>query len=117
MKNTKLSYKEWKDEVAEFNDPEECLQQEYVKYTESFISQLVEALRISVVEVRFTKVNGDIRVMRCSNAPGQIPVMPTAATDSVAAALISETTIVAFEVDLGQWRSFNKDSVIDWTIS
>ena len=73
---------------------------------------LLTDLRANVIEVHFTKVDGSMRVMKCTLNPKHLP-----------AAYVQEQneekdfhqknpdTIAVWDVEVGGWRSFRVDSV------
>lgn len=76
---------------------------------------LLKDLRSNVVEVSFTKVNGEARVMRCTLLPRLLP-------ESYKQSIEEQTeenkfhrenpnVIAAWDVQAGGWRSFRIDSV------
>lgn len=76
---------------------------------------LLKDLRENVIEVHFTKVNGDARVMRCTLMKHLLP-------ESYQRSLEEQTeennfhnanpnVIAAWDVNAGGWRSFRIDSV------
>lgn len=77
--------------------------------------RLLTDLRSNVIEVHFTKVNGESRVMRCTLMPRMLP-------DSYVNNLEEQNqernyhqqnanVIAAWDVQAGGWRSFRIDSV------
>lgn len=70
---------------------------------------IVEQLRNNVLEVTFTKVNGEERVMPCTLLTEYMPQPEQAET---AATIASNTSVVrAFAIDKQAWRSFRVDNV------
>jgi len=73
---------------------------------------LITALNNNIVEVSFTKANGESRVMRCtlleSYLPEQLDIEETIQKKK------SDTNIAVWDLDKGSWRSFRKDSVVSW---
>lgn len=72
-------------------------------------------LRQHIVEVTFTKVNGEQRVMRCTLKP---KYLPKSFNESVEGQnqekefhQKNENVIAAWDVQNGGWRSFRVDSV------
>lgn len=72
---------------------------------------IVEQLRSKVLEVTFTKVNGEERVMPCTLLTSFMPsYTPTEATD-IDQHSVNKTVIRAFAIDKQAWRSFRVDNV------
>lgn len=70
---------------------------------------IVEQLRNNVLEVTFTKVNGEERVMPCTLLAEYMPHPEQAES---AATIASNTSVVrAFAIDKQAWRSFRVDNV------
>lgn len=78
-------------------------------------NEIINQLRSDVVEVTFTKVNGEQRVMPCTLLSEFIPEAdrPKTATvdDSVEAKPVNENTVSAFAIDKQAWRSFRVANV------
>ena len=70
--------------------------------------ELVEQLQSGVVEIQFTKVNGELRTMKCtlnaSYLPQQTDVEETASKSN-------QNTIAVWDLDKEAWRSFRVESV------
>jgi hypothetical protein len=73
---------------------------------------LVEMLQAAVMEVTFTKLNGDKRVMTCTLMPDQLP--PARAEDPMSQKKIrelNEAVVSVWDVNAQGWRSFRLDRV------
>jgi hypothetical protein len=73
---------------------------------------VLKDLRQNVIEVHFTKVNGETRAMRCTLMPEQLP--PKYLEEQTAEKEFHRTntdTIRCWDVQAGGWRSFKIDSV------
>ena len=73
---------------------------------------ILNDLRQYVIEVTFTKVNGEQRNMRCTLRPDLLP--PGYAQDITEEKTFHQTNpdvIAAWDVQKGGWRSFRVDSV------
>ena len=70
---------------------------------------MIEELKKGLVEVTFTKKNGEERVMLCTLHPD---VVPNVAGNSVQ----NPDVTVVYDIEAGGWRSFRNDSVIDWKV-
>jgi hypothetical protein len=78
--------------------------------------QLVQQLKQSTLEVTFTKVNGEQRVMTCTLKESALPTVPTAPENAqVAPRKSSETSIAVWDLTASAWRSFRVDSVTNVT--
>ena len=73
----------------------------------SFGSDLREQLKSNVMEVKFTKVNGEERIMDCTLQEHMIP-----ATDANKRKQ-NEDVLPVFDINKGEWRSFRLDSIIN----
>lgn len=79
------------------------------------LQELEARLKTEVLQVTFTKVNGDKRVMRCTRDFAQVPsemlpkqdALPTPHVDSM---------VRVFDLDKREWRGFRKDSVISFGV-
>ncbi len=73
---------------------------------------LLNDLRKFVIEVVFTKVNGEQRVMHCSLRPDLLPeTYKTDITEEKDFHQKNADVIAAWDVQKGGWRSFRIDSV------
>ena len=78
--------------------------------------QIVTALKHSVCEVTFTKVNGETRTMPCTLREDIVPVYERKtpvkeATDK------EKATLSVWCIDKNAWRSFRVDNVVDLQIN
>lgn len=74
--------------------------------------QLLERLQRSVIEVTFTKLNGDRRVMECTLLPDMLP--PPKKTDPLSQKKVREVdprVISVWDVNAGGWRAFRYERV------
>jgi hypothetical protein len=74
--------------------------------------QLLERLKNSVVEVTFTKLNGDRRVMECTLLPHMLPEPKK--TDPLSQKKVREIdprVISVWDVNAGGWRAFRYERV------
>jgi len=88
-------------------------------------SVLKQSIQSGVVQVRFKKVNGDIRVMLCTINPDLIPKQPDAEqpfendmltlSEKKAPRKQSDESYRVYDVEKDGWRSFRWDSVIDYS--
>ena len=69
-------------------------------------------LRQYVIEVNFTKVNGDNRVMRCTLRPDLLPEnYINEAAEEKGFHKANPDVIAAWDVQKGGWRSFRVDTI------
>lgn len=77
--------------------------------------RLLKDLRENVIEVHFTKVNGDARVMRCTLMKHLLPESYQTSLSEQAEENnfhnANPNVIAAWDVQAGGWRSFRIDSV------
>ena len=75
---------------------------------------LIEALQEGPVEVTFTKLNGETRIMDCTLNFDYLPLedQPSGVNPVIEDA--KKTVLPVFDVDLQEWRSFLFDNVKDW---
>ena len=80
------------------------------------IHGLKEALQLGTVNVRFRKKDGTERKMSCTLQDG---VVPKATKDDPLSQKkirqISDEVLPVWDLEKQSWRSFRKDSVIEWT--
>ena len=76
---------------------------------------LLKDLRSNVIEVSFTKVNGDTRVMRCTLLPRLLPETFSSSVEEQTNEnnfhKENPNVIAAWDVQHAGWRSFRIDSV------
>jgi hypothetical protein len=73
---------------------------------------ILKDLRDNVIEVTFTKVSGDQRVMRCTLKPSLLPATyATEITEEKKHHKENPDVIAAWDVVKGGWRSFRVDSI------
>ena len=73
---------------------------------------LTELLRSNVIEVKFTKVDGTERVMRCTLQPQYLPESIEKEGVKVRNADVQSV----WDIDINAWRSFRFDSVKEFGI-
>lgn len=75
--------------------------------------QIVNALRLGVVNLSFTKVkDGAVREMRATLVSDQIPEDKMPKTDSNANLEKNQVAVRVFDLDVQDWRSFRVDSLL-----
>lgn len=76
--------------------------------------EMVDALRQGVCTVKFTKVNGDERLMECTLLSDMIPENLQPKDDDTGVQRTLDVVRV-FDVRAAGWRSFKVDNVIEFT--
>jgi len=77
------------------------------------MNDLYGSLKTREVTVTFTKVNGDQRVMKCTQNFEIIPTDKYPQQKEMPSS-VNEEVCRVFDVEAQDWRSFRKDSVTDW---
>jgi hypothetical protein len=73
---------------------------------------ILKDLRECVIEVSFTKVNGENRIMRCTLRPDLLPeTYINEAAEEKSFHRVNPEVIAAWDVQAHGWRSFRIDSV------
>ena len=72
-------------------------------------SDIVSALQSNICDVKFIKVNGEERLMRCTLKEDMLPEYIDMNDDKKA----NESVVPVWDLDKKGWRSFRVDSVID----
>jgi hypothetical protein len=72
---------------------------------------LIDMLRHNIVNVTFTKVNGDERVMRCTLNANYVPNAPSQNGELVVEGKATSNNIAAWDLEANGWRSFRVASV------
>lgn len=78
---------------------------------EQLKNDLLQKLRSGETTVRFTKVDGSERVMRCTLAEDKIPSEKQPKSEGSST---TESAVRAFDLDKGEWRSFRIGSLISY---
>jgi|MDSZ01.2.fsa_nt_gb hypothetical protein len=80
------------------------------------IDELKQALQLGAVDVKFRKKDGTERKMSCTLQDG---VVPKATKEDPLSQKkirqISDEVLPVWDLEKEAWRSFRKDSVIEWT--
>ena len=76
---------------------------------EDLKENVLKTLRAGETTIRFTKVDGSERSMRCTLAENQIPTDKIPKTSSTAG-----SSVRVFDLDKGEWRSFRLESLISF---
>lgn len=81
-------------------------------YTKDYINGL---LNESEITVKFTKKNGEERIMRCTKVFDKIPEDMRPKEDSKRKVSEESDAIAVFDLDINQWRSFNVGNILEVT--
>ena len=73
---------------------------------------VLKSLRAGETTIRFTKVDGSERTMRCTLADSKIP--SDKQPKNKEAGSTAGSAIRAFDLDKGEWRSFRLESLISF---
>jgi len=74
---------------------------------------LMDTLKKNILEVTFTKVNGETRVMPCTLATNLLPVTEQPkVSETNADYSVNKSVIRAFAIDKQAWRSFRVENVL-----
>ncbi len=73
------------------------------------MKELQDLLRESVVTVKFKKINGDERILKCTLKSEYIPESTSEKTKKV-----NDKVYSVWSIDDNGWRSFRKDSIISY---
>ena len=76
-------------------------------------STLLEMLHCRVVNVKFRKLNGDIRNMRCTLLEEMLPPRKEEESKSNTKRLASMNVVTVFDLDAADWRSIRVDHIIE----
>lgn len=75
--------------------------------------ELLNVLRKNVCSIRFTKVDGTLREMKCTLDKQHLPVHLDANEDSDYQRKENMNVIAVYDLEKMEWRSFRVDSLID----
>lgn len=79
---------------------------------EAIREDVLQKLRTGETTVRFTKVDGSERTMRCTLAESNIP--SDKRPKEGASASTTGSALRVFDLDIGEWRSFRLESLITY---
>ena len=78
------------------------------------LETLLEILRRREATIRFRKVNGDLRVMRCTLKTSLLPQTVIEALErSESKPHHNDEVVTVYDLDTPGWRSFRLDSIIE----
>ena len=77
-------------------------------------TEIIEQLQNNIVEVTFTKVNGEKRVMPCTLMADLLPAQPV--TENKKTKPVNEAVVSAYALESSGWRSFRVDSITDMKV-
>lgn len=78
---------------------------------------IIELLRTNIVTVKFEKVNGEERTMRCTLLSEHVPNSSTVNGEVIVTKQTPKSnTISAWDLEKSGWRSFRIDSVKSVTV-
>lgn len=80
------------------------------------VEELISALRQSVINIKFKKIDGSERVMTSTLNPSLIP-MDKMSKSGINDELVEKETVTVFDVAKQDWRSFRKVNLINWNIN
>jgi hypothetical protein len=92
---------------------EDVIPSEGLELEDEFVyAELQTQLQTEVLEVTFTKVNGDKRVMNCTLMEGILPSNPTEeTTKDTKEKKVNEDILSVWDVDASGWRSFRVKNI------
>ena len=91
---------------------EDVIPSEGLELEDEFVySELQSQLQSEILEVTFTKVNGDKRIMNCTLMEGILPSNPTEEVKKDAKKKVNEDVLSVWDVDASGWRSFRVKNI------
>ena len=72
---------------------------------------IVNQLKSNVLQVTFSKVNGEERIMPCTLQLDFMPELSESKVEKVEEVSVNKSVIRAFAIDKQAWRSFRVDNV------
>lgn len=75
---------------------------------------LLEILNAREATVKFTKLDGELRTMRCTLNPSLLPEAITQQWDRLNPAKANQTDLVTvYDLEMDGWRCFHPESIIE----
>ena len=91
---------------------EDVIPSEAIELEDDFVyAELQSQLQTEVLEVTFTKVNGDKRVMNCTLMEGILPSNPTEEAKKDTKKKVNEDILSVWDIDANGWRSFRVKNI------
>ena len=91
---------------------EDVIPSEAIELEDEFVyAELQSQLQKEVLEVTFTKVNGDKRVMNCTLMEGILPSNPTEEAKKDTKKKVNEDILSVWDIDANGWRSFRVKNI------
>lgn len=72
---------------------------------------IITDLKENVIEVFFRKVDGTMRLLRCTLKPNMLPDIPANEGLLEQHRTVNPNLVVAWDIENGAWRSFRTDSI------
>lgn len=72
---------------------------------------IIDQLRSNVLQVTFSKVNGEERIMPCTLQADYMPEILESKINQVDDFSVNKSVVRAFAIDKQSWRSFRVDNV------
>jgi len=79
-------------------------------------ADLVQLLKQHILEITFTKVDGELRVMPCTLRDDRLPSRPPVVEGQAPRREKPPGTISVFCTDKNEWRSFRFENLKTWRI-
>ena len=88
-----------------------------MNFTDEGKTEIIQELKEGIIEVQFTKVNGDKRVMTCTLSTAHLPLVEKAEPDELPKTERKEnlTACSVWDMNAKGWRSFRWDNVTQIT--
>ena len=91
---------------------EDVIPNEAIEVEDKFVrSELQTQLQSEILEVTFTKVNGDKRVMNCTLMEEILPSNPTEEAKKDTKKKVNEDILSVWDIDANGWRSFRVKNI------
>ena len=91
---------------------EDVIPSEAIELEDEFVyAELQSQLQKEVLEVTFTKVNGDKRIMNCTLMEGILPSNPTEEAKKDTKKKVNEDILSVWDIDANGWRSFRVKNI------
>jgi hypothetical protein len=83
----------------------------------TIIENVLSALNEGTARIRFTKTDGSVRELFGTRNPNLIPTEFQPKDSESSTRKVNESVVTVFDLESNGWRSFKKDSLLDFEVA